>query len=318
MGTLRNELKSNFTQIPNQLLFDSRISFGARILFCYLASKPNNWKIINQDIIDTLQVSCDSIAKYFKELLNVGWISREREIDEHGQFCGGYDYTVYYKPNLPKKSELEKTPNKEKVLIRKKSENINNTKTTNNTNISNNINNSLNKNNNINNINNKQEYIVEINRDDKIIYTGFKEILDKDKENSENKPQKPTDDTNTPKIENNAKKSENKPTELKLGVDTKPKNTKKKFIKPTKEQVKQYIIANKLVNVDAETFYDHYESNGWYISNRPMKDWQATLRNWNRRALSFQSNNNKSQNKNNIFYDRLKEMEEQENNGVML
>ena len=66
MGILRNEIKSNFTQIPNQLLFDNRLSFGSRILYCYLASKPDNWKIINQDVINTLQVSCDSIAKYFK------------------------------------------------------------------------------------------------------------------------------------------------------------------------------------------------------------------------------------------------------------
>ena len=47
MGVLHNEIKSNFTQIPNQLLFDSKLSFGSRILFCYLASKPPNWKAIS-------------------------------------------------------------------------------------------------------------------------------------------------------------------------------------------------------------------------------------------------------------------------------
>ena len=85
MGVLKNELKENFTQIPNQLLFDKRISFGARILFCYLASKPNNWKIVNQDIITNLNVSLDSVAKYFNELLDTGWITREREVNEKGE-----------------------------------------------------------------------------------------------------------------------------------------------------------------------------------------------------------------------------------------
>lgn len=140
MGVLRNELKSNFTQIPNQLLFDIRLSFGARILFCYLASKPDNWKIINQDIITNLQISSDSVAKYFKELLDAGWITREREIDTKGQYCGGYDYTIY---SNPKNSLLGKSPNPEKVLIRKVSGNNNNTNTINNTNTTNNTNNDI-------------------------------------------------------------------------------------------------------------------------------------------------------------------------------
>ncbi len=135
MGILRNELKSNFTQVPNDLLFDKRVSFGARILFCYLASKPNNWKIINQNIITNLNISSDSVAKYFNELLETGWITREREINEKGQYCGGYNYTIYYEPKTPL---LGENPNTEKVLIRKKSGNnnniisINNIKTTNN------------------------------------------------------------------------------------------------------------------------------------------------------------------------------------------
>jgi len=32
----------------------------------------------------------------------------------------------------------------------------------------------------------------------------------------------------------------------------------------------------------AENFMDHYESNGWKIGKSPMKDWQATVRNWTR------------------------------------
>lgn len=136
MGVLKNELKENFTQIPNQLLFDKRISFGARILFCYLASKPNNWKIVNQDIITNLNVSLDSVAKYFNELLDTGWITREREVNEKGQYCGGYDYTIYSEPI---NSLSGKSPNQEKVLIRKKSGNNNNIISINNTNNNNNI-----------------------------------------------------------------------------------------------------------------------------------------------------------------------------------
>lgn len=94
MGVLHNEIKSNFTQIPNQLLFDSKLSFGARILFCYLASKPPNWKVINADIKKTLKISEETIAKYFKELISADWINRKRETNKKGQFHGGYNYTL--------------------------------------------------------------------------------------------------------------------------------------------------------------------------------------------------------------------------------
>ena len=130
MGILRNELKAKFTQIPNEMLFDTELSFGARILFCYLASKPDNWKIINSEISKTLIVSNETIAKYFNELLKRGWISRERETNEKGQYCGGYNYTIYAKA---KKTLLEEKPNQEKVLIRKNPRYNNNTNTTNNT-----------------------------------------------------------------------------------------------------------------------------------------------------------------------------------------
>ena len=53
-------------------------------------------------------------------------------------------------------------------------------------------------------------------------------------------------------------------------------------IPPSIEDVQKYIRDNRL-NVDASRFMDYYESNGWKVGKAKMKDWQATLRNWNRR-----------------------------------
>ncbi len=63
-----------------------------------------------------------------------------------------------------------------------------------------------------------------------------------------------------------------------IGRDTSPK----KFQKPTLDELKQY-IDEKCLNVDAERFLDFYESNGWKIGKNPMKSWEATVRNWDRR-----------------------------------
>ena len=60
----------------------------------------------------------------------------------------------------------------------------------------------------------------------------------------------------------------------------KPKN--KRFKPPTVEEVAAY-IREKGYHINAEAFIDHYESNGWMVGKSHMKDWKATVRNWERR-----------------------------------
>lgn len=65
--------------------------------------------------------------------------------------------------------------------------------------------------------------------------------------------------------------------------DIRRRNAKEKQkIPPSVEDVRNYIHDNRL-NVDVSRFMDYYESNGWKVGKTKMKDWQATLRNWNRR-----------------------------------
>ena len=51
--------------------------------------------------------------------------------------------------------------------------------------------------------------------------------------------------------------------------------------KPTLEEVKNYIKENNL-NVNAQYWYDYYESNGWLVGKNPMQDWKACVRRWNK------------------------------------
>ena len=60
-----------------------------------------------------------------------------------------------------------------------------------------------------------------------------------------------------------------------------PKTTKtKRFVKPTIQEIKDY-INEKNYNVDAERFFNYYESNGWRVGKNPMKSWKAALATWN-------------------------------------
>lgn len=68
----------------------------------------------------------------------------------------------------------------------------------------------------------------------------------------------------------------------------------KRFCKPTLEEVKDYINENNL-NVNAQYWYDFYESNGWKVGRNPMKDWKACVRRWNKTEMNdLKSNRNKS------------------------
>ena len=54
-----------------------------------------------------------------------------------------------------------------------------------------------------------------------------------------------------------------------------------RFTPPTLEEVKAYCEERKN-SVDPERFIDYYSSNGWMVGKSKMKDWKATVRNWER------------------------------------
>ena len=59
------------------------------------------------------------------------------------------------------------------------------------------------------------------------------------------------------------------------------KKYSKRFEKPTLEEVEAY-IREKNYDIDANTFFDYYDSCGWTVGkNKPMVDWKASVRFWN-------------------------------------
>lgn len=58
-------------------------------------------------------------------------------------------------------------------------------------------------------------------------------------------------------------------------------NTTKRFIAPSIDEVREY-IEEKGYSIDPERFVDYYTANGWMVGKSHMKDWKATVRNWER------------------------------------
>ncbi len=60
-----------------------------------------------------------------------------------------------------------------------------------------------------------------------------------------------------------------------------PDGTKnKRFVPPTVDEIQAY-VTEKSMNVDAEKFWNFYESKGWMVGKNPMKSWRAACSTWN-------------------------------------
>ena len=85
--------------------------------------------------------------------------------------------------------------------------------------------------------------------------------------------------------------------EKEIELDTKANKSPtkaKRFVKPTLSEIEQYCIERNN-NVDAQHFYDYYESNGWKVGKNSMKDWKACVRTWERNGYDkpIKKKNNK-------------------------
>lgn len=68
-----------------------------------------------------------------------------------------------------------------------------------------------------------------------------------------------------------------------MEVTPNPKR-RKRFKKPSVEELNEYGKTLTPPWKDGERFIDFYSSKGWKVGNQPMKDWQACVRTWNRNA----------------------------------
>lgn len=57
------------------------------------------------------------------------------------------------------------------------------------------------------------------------------------------------------------------------------------FVPPAIGELNFY-IQEKGYSVNAEQFFDFYESKGWFVGKNKMKDWKAAVRNWARNEIN--------------------------------
>ena len=109
----------------------------------------------------------------------------------------------------------------------------------------------------------KREYRQRIETDRTNVQTNLREISEK----------------SPPEIEIELEKEIKIEKEIDSSASTTTK--RKRFEKPTLSEIEQYCIERNN-NVNAEQFFDYYESNGWKVGKNSMKDWKAAVRTWER------------------------------------
>lgn len=72
-------------------------------------------------------------------------------------------------------------------------------------------------------------------------------------------------------------------TTVSVTVSDTVKNNNGKFKKPSIEEIEEY-CKERNNNVNAEAFYNFYESKGWKVGNQSMKNWKACIITWEKRT----------------------------------
>ncbi|MBW4359375.1 transcriptional regulator [Flavobacterium taihuense] len=91
-------------------------------------------------------------------------------------------------------------------------------------------------------------------------------------------------------LENHIPKPNNSPEEIAKKKLREKKGTEQ--IPPDWESVLEFFSEKQNTAIEAEKFYNYYQSNGWLVGGKSkMKDWKAGARNWMLNAQKFSSTN---------------------------
>ena len=93
----RQKRKDNFTVVNNDILQNPGLSWAAKGMLVYLLHLPDEWQINIADLSNRSKNGRDGTASIIKELMNAGYVTRQRSLTESKKFAG-YDYTVNDEP----------------------------------------------------------------------------------------------------------------------------------------------------------------------------------------------------------------------------
>jgi len=108
MSIIKNSLRDKYTQLPNSIIEDPRLSDKSLRVLIYLFSKNSDWKVYNKDIQNKLNIKqVHTLSKCWKELIDLGYLVRERQKSKGGKISGGYIYHIVEEPQCGNNHNVE-------------------------------------------------------------------------------------------------------------------------------------------------------------------------------------------------------------------
>jgi hypothetical protein len=106
MGTFRVHKTNNFTVMSNYHFKEKKMSLKAKGLLSLMLSLPDDWNYSVSGLVTLSKDGKDSVMSALSELEKFGYLSRERIVNDKGQFAG-VEYNIYEEPK-PQKPIAEK------------------------------------------------------------------------------------------------------------------------------------------------------------------------------------------------------------------
>jgi len=154
----------------------------------------------------------------------------------------------------------------------------------------------------INNTNSINLDKQEISKNEKKLISGnsiFDEVVESDLKVEKEKQMFAFDNTDKKQTEKSCQKKlrekNKKNFENKLVDSDLSSRAQSRPPKPTLEETQIYFLEKNFTEIEAQRFFNYFESNGWLVGGRSkMKDWKAAARNWMLNAKKFSKNENKN------------------------
>jgi len=99
MAILRKNKKSDYTIIDNNIFRNKTLSLKAKGMICTMLSLPDGWEFSEEGLTKLSNDGISSIRSTLKELMEFGYLVRERNRDEKG-ILRDTTYTIFEEPTL--------------------------------------------------------------------------------------------------------------------------------------------------------------------------------------------------------------------------
>ena len=87
---IRAPRRHRFVVMDQRAVEDDRLSWAARGLLCYLLSRPDDWKVLVNDLRKRGNLGRDGIYRLLRELRELGYARFQHVRDKHGRIRGGF------------------------------------------------------------------------------------------------------------------------------------------------------------------------------------------------------------------------------------